>query len=84
MADQQITATVRSMTRLTNSKNGGPRYRLEVGDPSDGLPFFACVTADDTMDSFAWNPAELTGKSVVLTLNDRHRVIGIDPIEATN
>lgn len=69
-----MTATIDSMTRLTNTTNGGPRYRLTIdyGHQFD--------TAPDTADSFGWVPDRLTHRPVALTVDGRGRVIGIDTI----
>lgn len=77
--DSRITThevTVTDVTRLRNSRNGSPRYRLTT---DSGFRFF---TADDTADSYGWTESGMVGH-VTVTLDAKGAVIGIDQAKAT-
>lgn len=68
------TITITKMQRLTNSRNGSPRYRLTT---AAGLVF---ETAPDAAESYGWSPFALTDRPVTLDIDTRGRVYGINTV----
>jgi len=71
--------TVESITRLTNSRNGNPRWRLQVAtvDENQVVHSVSYATAPDVMAAYkVCQP--MVGKRVTLTLDEKSQIQFID------
>lgn len=68
---QTVTKTIAETTKLGNSRNGNPAYRVTCTDGT------VLETAPDSMVAYSLPNPEHRNRPVVLTL-DNGRIIGID------
>lgn len=76
MAEHTEIVTIASMRRLTNTTNGGPRYRITA---SDGRTF---VTRPDCAESYGWTERFIAHPAVITT-DSRGRIFAIEPAGPT-
>ena len=70
--------TLDEVTRLTNSRNGNPRFRIGYKH-ADGGPTWANTAADAAFGYEIGNPGYRVGAFVMLTIGGRGTIVAIAP-----